>query len=336
MSKFIRRGILQSNRIFARYDSSRNPPSLAKLTLELLEQQKAAWPQLAEGYRALDSVRVRELHAEGFTVRLQFNPQRVVSSGAKVDAQSIQARPCFLCEKNLPGQQKGVGYRDDYLVLCNPAPIFAQHYTIAHVQHRPQAIDGSIEILLKLAREFSPQFSVFYNGPRCGASAPDHLHFQACPSQVIPVETQILEPGCSVLAKNLAGVTLHTSQELGREILLLTGADENALTAALARTIKAMKEAVADPDEPMMNIIGTFRDGYYRAIIFPRRKHRPEVYFREGEDRILVSPASVDMGGLIVTPIEKDFLRLDGEQITNIYREVSITPEITQQIIESL
>lgn len=327
---------MQSSRIFAHYDPSQNPPSLSQLALDLLEQQKAAWPQLAEGYRALDSVRVRGLHAEGFVVRLQFNPQRAISSGAKVDAQSIQARPCFLCEKNLPSQQKGVGYRDDYLVLCNPAPIFAQHYTIAHVQHRPEAIDGSIEILLKLAREFSPQFSVFYNGPRCGASAPDHLHFQACPAQVIPVETQILEPERSVLAKNLPGVTLHTSQELGREILLLIGSDESAMMAALARTINAMKQVMGGNDEPMMNIIGTFRDSFYRAIIFPRRKHRPEVYFREGENRILVSPASVDMGGLIIMPIEKDFLRLEAEQIANIYREVSITPEITQQIIESL
>lgn len=325
---------MQSSRIFADYDPSRNPPSLAELALDLLEQQKAAWPQLAEGYRALDSVRVRELHAEGFVVRLQFNPQRAISSGAKVDAQSIQARPCFLCEKNLPGQQKGVGYRDDYLVLCNPAPIFAQHYTIAHVQHRPQAIDGSIEILLKLAREFSPQFSVFYNGPRCGASAPDHLHFQACPAQVIPVETQVLEPERSVLAKNLPGVTLHTSQELGREILLLIGSDESAMTTALARTINAMKHVMGGDEEPMMNIIGTFRDSLYRTIIFPRRKHRPEVYFRDGDDRILVSPASVDMGGLIITPIEKDFLQLDAKLIASIYREVSITPEITEQIIE--
>lgn len=325
---------MQRNRIFADYDPTQNPPTLPQLAVELLEQQKATWPQLAEGYRALKSVRVRELRAEGFAVRLQFNPQRAISSGAKVDARSIQARPCFLCEKNLPGPQKGVSYRDDFLVLCNPAPIFAQHYTVAHVHHRPQTIDGNIEILLKLAREFSPQFSVFYNGPRCGASAPDHLHFQACPSQVIPVETQIFEPGRSLLAKKLPGVVLHTSEELGREILLLTGSEENAVTAALARTIDAMKQVLGGDDEPMMNIIGTFRDSLYRTIIFPRRKHRPEVYFREGDDRILVSPASVDMGGLIITPIEMDFLRLDAEQVVNIYREVSITPEITRQIIE--
>lgn len=327
---------MHSSRNFTHYNPSQNPPSLSQLALALLEQQKAAWPQLAEGYRALESVRVRELHAEGFVVRLQFNPLRAVSSGAKVDPRSIQSRPCFLCEKNLPAQQKGIGYRDDYLVLCNPAPIFTQHFTIAHVQHRPQAIDGNIEILLKLAREFSPQFSVFYNGPRCGASAPDHLHFQACPSQVIPVETQILEPGRSVLVKHLPGVTLHTSQELGREILLLTGSDESAMTAALACTINAMRQVMGGNDEPMMNIISTFRSNLYRAIIFPRRKHRPEVYFREGDDRILVSPASVDMGGLMVTPIERDFLRLDAEEITKIYHEVSITPEITQRIIESL
>lgn len=327
---------MQGNQIFAQYVPSQNPPSLAQLAQDLLEQQKIAWPQLAEGYRALDSVRVRELHSEGFVVRLQFNPQRAVSSGAKVDAVSIQARPCFLCEENLPSQQKGISYRDDFLVLCNPAPIFGQHYTIAHVQHRPQAIDENVEILLKLAQEFSPQFSVFYNGPRCGASAPDHLHFQACPAQAIPIETQIHEPARRLPVKNLPGVTVHTIQEIGREVLLLTGSEENAMALALARTFAAMKVAMGSADEPMMNVICLFRDNLYQAIIFPRRKHRPEVYFREGEDRVLISPASVDMGGLIITPIEKDFLHLDAKLIASIYREVSITPETTKQIIDSL
>ena len=129
---------MQPDRIFARYDHLQKLPSLSELALELLEQQKESWAQLGEGYRALESVRVRELPCEGFSVRLQFNPGRVISSGASVDAQSLQARPCFLCLENLPPPQKGILYRDEFLVLCNPMPIFAQHYTISHLQHRPR------------------------------------------------------------------------------------------------------------------------------------------------------------------------------------------------------
>jgi ATP adenylyltransferase/5',5'''-P-1,P-4-tetraphosphate phosphorylase II len=327
---------LPASRIFAHCDSSQNLPSLGQLATDLLEQQKTAWPQLAEGCRAFETVRVRELHGDGCSVRLQFNPRRIVSSGAKVDAQSIQARPCFLCLDNLPVQQKGISYGDEFLVLCNPAPIFAQHFTISHVRHQPQAIAGHVEILLKLARDFSPQLSVFYNGPRCGASAPDHMHFQACPAQTIPLETQIDELAQRLPAKKLPGVSVHMIESLKRKILLLTGADQSAMAPTLLRTFEVMKEAMRSDEEPMMNIVCSFREDLYRVLIFPRCKHRPEVYFREGEDRILISPAAVDIGGLIITPVEKDFLQVDAQTIESIYREVSITPETLRQIIDLL
>jgi ATP adenylyltransferase/5',5'''-P-1,P-4-tetraphosphate phosphorylase II len=328
--------VLHTDRIFALYNPLQNPSSLSQMAADLLEQQKADWPQLKEAYHALANVRTRELQCDGFSVRLQFNPQRVVSSGAKVDAQSIQARPCFLCLENLPARQKGITYRDEFLVLCNPAPIFSQHYTIAHLQHRPQALAEYLPAFLKLAKDFSPNFSVFYNGPKCGASAPDHLHFQACPAGAIPVETQIHEAARRLLVKNVQGILLHKIQRLGRKILLLTGFDEEAMTSALQRVLAAAQEVTRNADEPLMNVICSFRDDLYQVLIFPRRKHRPQIYFRTGEDRVLISPASVDMGGLIVTPLEKDFLHVDAQLVANIYREVSITPDTLRRIISLL
>ena len=328
--------VLQPDRIFAHYEPSRDLPSLSRLALDLLEQQKAAWPQLAASYLALEQVRTRELQGETFPVRLQFNPQRAVSSGAKVDAQSIQSRPCFLCLENLPPLQKAITYRDEFLVLCNPAPIFAQHFTISHLRHRPQALAEDLRAFLELAREFSPRFSVFYNGPKCGASAPDHLHFQACPAGAIPVQTQIHEAARRIFVKNVLGASLHEIQNLGRSIILLTGLDQEDMASALLRVIAATRTATSSAGEPMMNVICSFHDSLYQILIFPRRKHRPEVYFRTDEERVLISPASVDMGGLIVTPIEKDFLRVKAALVASIYREVSVTPETVHRIISLL
>jgi len=327
---------LQTDRVFAHYLPEQNPPRLGPLALELLEQQKGIWPQLREGYRALASVQVRELQIHDFTVRLQFNPKRLASSGANVDAQSLQARPCFLCLENLPAPQQGILYGEDFLVLGNPAPIFAQHYTISHVRHQPQELAGHVETLLKLAKDFSPQFSVFYNGPRCGASAPDHLHFQASPAGAIPLESQMHHASHRVLVKNVQGVSLHEIQRLERRILLFTGFEEQAMRRALLHAFAAMKAAMHSEGEPMMNVIAAFRDDLYQVLIFPRRQHRPAVYFREGEERILISPASVDMGGLIITPVEKDFLRVTPELIAQVYREVTINAETLQQVIAKI
>lgn len=321
---------MPSQRFFARYGSSEN---LSQLALDLLEQQKAAWPQLHGNYRALENVRTRALQCHGYAVRLQFNPQRLASSGAKVDAQSIQARPCFLCLQNLPAPQQGILYREEFLVLCNPAPIFTHHYTVSHLRHRPQAIAEHLEIFLKLARDFSPHFSVFYNGPQCGASAPDHVHFQACPRGAIPVETQIHEAARRLLVKNVLGISVHQIEKMGRKILLLTGFDEEAMTLGVLRVFSAMKEARHSSAEPMLNAIGFYRDELYHLLLFPRQRHRPGVYFREGEERVLISPAAVDMGGLIITPVEKDFLQTEAELVADIYREVSISSETMRRII---
>ena len=156
--------------------------------MSLLEHQKSTWRLLADAYESLDSARVRDISCGGFSASLQFNPKRIISTGASVDEESVRSRKCFLCPDNLPDEQEGVLFRDDFLVLCNPAPIFSRHFTISAVQHTPQEIGKFIGTLLSLSKELSPEFTLFYNGPRCGASAPDHMHFQASPSRSIPVE----------------------------------------------------------------------------------------------------------------------------------------------------
>ena len=180
------------NRILVQYPGGKQK-SLIALCLNLLEEQKKSWPKLAYAYRELADVRTRSITCGGYKVYLQFNPQRAVSSGAAVDAESIKNRPCFLCKDNLPSEQQGILYRNQYLILCNPAPIFENHFTIVTLEHKPQEITSSISWLLRLSMDLSPDYAVFYNGPACGASAPDHLHFQMIPVNTLPFLSELKE-----------------------------------------------------------------------------------------------------------------------------------------------
>ena len=327
---------LHEQKIFARYNRGNAMRPLSELAIRLLELQKMSWPQLTEGYEALNAIRVRELACEGFFVRLQFNPRRLVSSSAKIDDQSIRNRRCFLCMENLPAQQIGILYEEQFLVLCNPAPIFKHHYTISHVQHVPQAVMQQVAALLQLAKDFSPHFTVFYNGPKCGASAPDHLHFQASPAGAIPVENEAPAASRRHLIQKSGEVAFFRLHNFGREVFLLEGNECEALAAALAKFFHALQAEASTQEEPMMNVLCSFQEGTWRIMIFPRRKHRPRVYFCEGDERILISPASVDMGGLIILPVEEDFLKVESRLIADIYREVSIDGTHADHVVELL
>lgn len=321
-----------SQKIYSTFTSHSAGDSLSEQILALLDQQKKTWRQLAEGYRALELIRLREVQCDGYSVRLQFNPKRIVSSGAKVDAKSISERKCFLCIDNLPEKQKGILYQDQFLVLCNPAPIFLQHYTISNVNHIPQEIEKFLATFFSLAKDFAG-FTVFYNGPKCGASAPDHLHFQACPSGMIPVERDVEEVRRRESIGKAGAVSCFMIKDYGRRVLALESADVAELESYILNLLRSMKKVLAITEEPMLNILCSFRQNRWRVIIFPRRKHRPDVYFREGNAQVLISPASVDIGGLIITPIEKDFQNVDAKMIQNIFEEISINKGILEKII---
>lgn len=321
---------------FAVFDAESSARSLSELSLRLLEEQKGSWPELAEGYASLDLVRVREIRCAGFTVSLQFNPKRITSTAAAVDARSVQERPCFLCEQNLPPPQKGVLYRGGFLILCNPAPIFRQHFTISSVRHVRQALEPFLNSFLDLARDLSSKFTVFYNGPRCGASAPDHMHFQASPVGVIPVESDALDRWRRVFRKKLDGASFWTLKEYGRSVLIIESSDKEGLSGLLRALVGQLRRLKGEAEEPMMNILCSYDDLGWRLICFPRRKHRPDVFFREGDERVLVSPAAVDLGGLIITPVERDFERVGAAMVEDIFQEVSLPTEHLDAVIDAL
>jgi hypothetical protein len=327
---------LIEEKIFAVFDPASPKSSLATLATSLLEDQKKSWPQLTSGYASLDSIRLRQLACDGYSVWLQFNPGRIVSTGAKVDAKSIRERRCFLCVQNLPEEQKGILYKDEFLILCNPAPIFREHFTISHIRHIPQLFKTYATTFFELARDLSPRLTVFYNGPRCGASAPDHMHFQASPSGTIPVEGSVREEHRRVLRKSVHGVHVLTLAEFGRQVIVLESRHIDNLRQVLLELIESLRTVMGERDEPMMNLLCSYGDSAWRVILFPRSKHRPDAYFRKGDEQILISPAAVDFGGLVITPLEADFNAVDAVTMERIFDEVSLAKEQVDAAIDRI
>lgn len=323
-------------KVYSRFDSANLIAALPKLCSELFAHQLSAWQKMAEGYASLKYVRIREIVCNKFSVKIQFNPERIVSTGADVDPAVISKRTCFLCLDNLPDAQNGILYRDDYMILCNPVPIFAKHFTISCKRHIPQNFESSVDVMLDLAKDISPDYSIFYNGPKCGASAPDHLHFQASPRRAIPVEWDAVDARRRkrfYYKNHVAGFTLAN---YGRVVVVIESSDKNQLLTFIQIMFHEWKKYLNLSEEPMMNVLCSYQENIWRLIIFPRHKHRPDIYFKEGDNRVLISPATVDMGGLIVTPLEKDFMSIDAKLLETIFAEVSEKQEVADKILEKM
>ncbi len=308
----------------------------AEQTQALLNQQKAVWEQLANGYKSLDTVQVREFEFDNFLLKVQFNPGRITSSSAKVDKKSINERKCFLCLENLPTDQKGIYYNSDYLILCNPFPIFPEHFTIPHVRHIPQRIDDAFDVLLDLSKNIGKYYTVFYNGPKCGASAPDHLHFQAGNKGFMPIEEQF-----DILSSSIGRVLYEDNDTLVtaiddslRRFIGIESPDKDTINTVFKKFYASFADYSGINEEPMMNIISLFDTGrnIWRVLFIPRGKHRPSFYYNEGDDKILLSPASVDFGGVLITPVENDFNRLEKDHIIQMFNEVSLDREAFQYL----
>jgi len=318
--------------IFADYPGKDNL-TLPALCEKLFETQKKSWKMLADACRDLASVRTREIICGSYKVQLQYNPNRAASSGAAVDADSIKKRPCFLCVDNLPDRQQGILYRKDYIILCNPAPIFDQHFTIVTLQHQPQEIAPSLDWLLQMAADLSPSYKVFYNGPACGASAPDHLHFQMIPTHALPFlnTLKFFSP-----AKKISSVRFYKGVNLDRSVVILESKNREALRKQFEHFVKVTQNAVSTNNEPLMNIFCIYENHIWRLVIFLRQKHRPDAYFAAGDKNIFVSPGVIDMAGVIITPQIIDFNRLGCDTIRGIYREVSLPEELMNTIMNEL
>ena len=334
--KKIGRDTFLIQKTYTTFDGRESLKSLPELCLELLSRQKKAWPNLREGYDSLKDVRERDSPCKGFSVRLQYNPRRIKSSLADVSEKNINERRCFLCLDHLPEGQKGILLRSDYLILCNPMPVFSSHFTVSHLDHRLQVIAEHIDTFLQFMADFGSGWTVLYNGPRCGASAPDHLHFQVAPSGQMPIEKEIREGKRLTLMKQDDNVLLFRLRDLGREVIILEGDEPMAVGGTFKGFLNALKKVLLIDEEPMMNIAGFYKERRWRLVIFPRRKHRPDAFFREGDARVVVSPGVIDMGGLLITPIEKDFDRLDAAAVEGIYGEVSLDGETVKRAIDTI
>ncbi|MDR1369758.1 MAG: DUF4922 domain-containing protein [Dysgonamonadaceae bacterium] len=265
---------------------------------QLFEEQPANWELARNNYKALEQVKVKTLDVHGHVYKVQFNPARIVSSAAKVDPESVRERPCFLCNDNRPPEQKGILFKERYTVLINPYPIFPRHLTIPALEHTPQLIASRLDDMLDLAQQLD-DYVVFYNGPKCGASAPDHFHFQAGNKGFLPIEN---DPGWEHL--------IRIESENKQDILDRFQQHYDALPLQ------------SDDTEPMLNILTWYGNSKWTSCIFPRKKHRPACYSAEGDANLLISPASVDMGGVFITPLEKDFEKITAEDIARILDEV--------------
>ena len=296
-------------------------------------RQLEMWEDARHRFRDLKHVEVRQLSDQ---LKVQFNPARIVSTGAKIDKHTLGERPCFLCERNRPKEQMTKQIDDHFQLLVNPFPILPVHFTIPATKHQPQSIYrhyGEMHRLLSLHSELM----VFYNGPKCGASAPDHLHFQAGTSGVLPLQTNWQR-----LSRNLTDViSLNDEEKISvlRDFLMpafvIISKSEDSDEELFHRLYRSMPMR-GDESEPMMNIIAWRKGDEFISVVIPREKHRPDAYFAEGEAQMMVSPGALDMAGLIITPREEDFSKINLDKATALLRECGISAEKMEAIVSNL
>lgn len=272
-----------------------------------------------DGFAAVSRTVTRQIPVDDLTFRLQFNPARIVSTGAKVDAATLATRKCFLCRENRPAEQRELVFEDDWLILVNPFPILPDHFTVAHREHVPQRFAGLVPSMLSLARSVGERFVVLYNGPKAGASAPDHLHMQLGASGFLPIEAEI-SPLRASYGKPIDARTTHIAHPL-RPLFVIESDDPRAIASSFDALVHTLP--TRDENEPSMNLLCWRIDEHWRVVVIPRTKHRPSFYFFDGEDQILLSPGTVDMAGVCVVPVERDYQRINADTIRQMLREVA-------------
>ena len=276
---------------------------------QCLEQQLQVWPAAKEAFSNLEQVQTRILSSSGLA--LQHNPARIISTTAKVKPAETAARSCFLCSENRPVEQIAFDAGDGFDLLLNPYPILREHFCVVSHEHRPQMFRDCYEKMLRIAGQLEPGYMIFYNGPRSGASAPDHLHMQIGRSEGIPLVDKLRDNEPPQKDEPI------TIQPFGFPIIIIKGSDP----AKLWDYISGM--TIYDGEyEPRMNVLSFNRDGQVISAIIPRSKHRPDCYYAD-EGRILVSPGGIDMFGMIITPRKEDFESLTEKQVLDIYRQVT-------------
>ena len=299
---------------------------------DFFHNQLNQWKDVAKRFEELVGVQTREVGS----ALAQFNPARLVSTGAKIDKATLAKRPCFLCEKNRPGEQIVLPFGEGFDILVNPFPILPVHFTIPSRHHQLQAIAENYVQIHRLLRAY-PQLMVFYNGPKCGASAPDHLHFQAGTSGILPLQRdwqRLYETSLPLLKLNDAE-GIYEIKDYVCPALAIVSHTEKHDVELFSRLYEALplKE---DETEPMMNIVAWRNGDTFISVVFPREKHRPDCYSAEGEAQCLVSPGSLDMAGLMILPRQRDFEGMTSERAKAVLREVSLSDEVMAEVVKRI
>ena len=311
--------------------------------------QLSRWPLACDNFRALKNVRVREMEVGGLAVKLQFNPARMISSAAKLNKEDIAKRRCFLCPENRPAEQIMIKFDGrkgkKYHILVNPYPIFPDHLVIAKNRHVDQSIRNRYVDMLDMARKYS-RYIFFYNGPKSGASAPDHHHFQATPDGLVPlvndVEVQIgrLSDSDSGAAEmtylaSIQDAHLYHYNKFTTGVYVLRAETVKSAAKLLYRLLDCA-EIHEGETEPRFNLYSYWKDGEFRSVVIFRSQHRSHHYFSEGPDHLTMSPGCADMGGVFIVPVEQEYEKLTSELLSEMVREVSITPDQEARINDRL
>ena len=300
-------------------ETSSVPPSGVR---GLFLEQISNWELARTNYEGLKTVQTKSFNFGDFDVSVQFNPARIISSGAKVDAKTISERKCFLCAENRPTEQKSIDL-GTYEILVNPFPIFPEHFTIPRKEHVEQQIKPYFAEMLQLAK-LMDGYLIFYNGPKCGASAPDHMHFQAGTKDFLPLvaDYKRLKDTHTDLLVTTERMQLYQLKNYLRTVYCIESSYVDNARDSFDKLYAFFQ--TDEGVEPMMNVITLFENGKWFVFILPRKEFRPWQYSADGDKQLLVSPATVEMSGIFITPIESHFQKIDKEDIKSILEQVSL------------
>lgn len=303
-----------------------------------IENQLAKWQTARTNHEALNQIETRRFELAGNTITVQFNPARAVSTCAKVDKSSIEARKCFLCPENKPNEQDEIiiSLDEPFSLRINPYPILPGHLTISSLKHQDQVLaDKTIrqlpgKLISWLEEYFASGYVLFYNGAKCGASAPDHFHFQAVKQSDVPVIQQwerLMETAVREKEIKTENGNTYSSFQITSYICPIQVFICNHSADILPEMINQYLESLPlheGESEPRYNLFAwqNKQRGFTMAY-FPREEHRPACYTATGGEQLLVSPGALDMAGLLVTPRKEDFDKITESDITQIYKEVA-------------
>ena len=320
----------------AKNSGYQSQPSITSPLYRYFDRQLRLWPETRDRYRELTHVETRDLNVGSSTFEVQFNPARIRSTGATISKVAVAARPCFLCKANRPQVQMTKIQNADYELLVNPYPILPMHFTIPMRRHQPQQIRGMYGEMIQLLKNY-PDLMVFYNGPMCGASAPDHAHLQAGTSGILPLqrEWQRLSRNLTEVARRGEDATLSVIEDYPCAALAIRSRSRRGSERMFATLYHALPK-VPDQTEPMLNVVAWRADDEYVSVVFPRRNHRPDCYYKDNDEKLLVSPGALDMSGLIITPRREDFERITSEQALAILGECALSVEDMEALKERL